>query len=277
MSEVKRVIREQQLPFFQGVEVSQGDYPVRVPPRPANPRTLDITDLERIERYKKLYGGVLADALFLCGVVDTVLSHKLKPLDAHSVIAGRCLPVKWHSLAPEVHMSNAEWNARQERWDREGSPQKKMHEAAFPGCVFVFDTGGDTQSACFGEMSCNLAKSRGCVGVINSGMTRDTRYVRRIENFPYFTLGATPNAYGGWRVIDVNVPIYIPGHLRHYVMICPGDFVFGDDDGLQIIPKDLVDEALLKAEEIFSFEEKEREQIRNGMPLNQVYKEFGDL
>lgn len=277
MSEEKRVMREQQLPFFQGVEVSQADYPVRIPPHPENPRSLDITDLERIERFKKLYGGVVADALFLCGVVDTVLSHTLKPLDAHSVIAGRCLPVKWHSLAPEVHLTAAEFNARQEKWDKEGSPQKKMHEATFPGCVFVFDTGGDTQSAVFGEMSCNLAKSRGCVGVINSGMTRDTRYVRRIEDFPYFTLGSTPNAYGGWRVIDVNVPIYIPGHLKHYVMVCPGDFVFGDDDGLQIIPKDVVDEVLLKAEEIFAFEENEREQIRKGMPLDQVYKEFGDL
>jgi len=33
----------------------------------------------------------------------------------------------------------------------------------------------------------------------------------------------------------------------------------------------------LKAEEIFAFEEKEREQIRNGMPIDKVYAEFGDL
>lgn len=277
MNEAKRIVPELRLPFYQGTDISQAEYPIRVPARPEKPRMLEITDLERIERFKKLYGGPVADALFINGVVDTVLSHDIKPLDAHSVIAGRCLPVKWHSLAPETHLTAEEFNARHKLWEEEGSPQKKMHLAAFPGCVFVFDTGGDMQAAVFGEMSCNLAKSRGCVGIVNSGMTRDCRYVRKIPDFPYFTRGTTPNAYGGWRVIDVNVPIYIPGHLRHYVMVCPGDFVFGDDDGLQIIPRDVVDEVLLKAEEIFSFEEEERRQIAGGMPIDQVYKEFGDL
>jgi len=124
-------------------------------------------------------------------------------------------------------LSKEEYEARKAKWDVEGSPQKKMHTAAFPGCVFVFDTGGDTQAAVFGEMSCNLAKSRGCVGVVNSGMTRDSKYILRLEDFPYYTRGTTPNAYGGWRVIDVNVPIYMPGHLRHYVIVNPGDFILG--------------------------------------------------
>ena len=206
-----------------------------------------------------------------------MLDHSIKPLRAHDVIAGRVLPVKWHSLAPETHLTEEQFSARQSVWDAEGSPQKRMHSAAFPGCVLVFDNDGDEQAAIFGEMSCNLAKSRGCVGVVNAGMTRDAKYILRISDFPYFTRGTTPNAYGGWRVIDVNVPIYIRGHITHYVIINPGDFIFGDDDGLQVIPKDYVDEVLLKAEEIFGFEEAERAQIAAGMPIDQVYKEFGDL
>ena len=249
----------------------------RSPPRVENPRRLDIDEAERIERYKRLYGGCVCDALFLCGVVDTVVSHSIKPLREHDVIAGRCLPVKWHSLAPEVHLSIDEKNRRAEEWERTSSPQKRMHEAIFPGAVLVFDTGGDRQAAQFGEMSCQLAKSRGCVGVINSGMTRDAKYILSIDDFPYFTAGTTPNAYGGWRIIDVNVPIYIPGHLKHYVVVNPMDYIFGDDDGLQIIPKDLVDEVLLKAEEIFAFEEDEREMISKGLPVEEVYNLFGDL
>ena len=66
---------------------------------------------------------------------------------------------------------------RAAKWETEGSPQKKMHQVVFPGSVRVFDNGGDTQAAIFGEMSCNL--------------------------------------------------------------------VFGDSDGLQVIPKDHVDEVLL--------------------------------
>ncbi|GAK57988.1 dimethylmenaquinone methyltransferase [Candidatus Vecturithrix granuli] len=264
------------LPFFTA-EVTQEEYPYRIPPRPQNPRQLEIDDLERVTRFKKLYGGCVCDALFLNGIVNTILDHGLRPLREHDVIAGRCLPIKWHSLAPEIHLTEEEKRRRAEQWEREGSPQKRMHASVFPGSVLVFDTGGDMQAAQFGEMSCTLAKSRGCVGIVNDGMTRDSKYILRITDFPYFSRGTTPNAYGGWRVIDVNVPIYIRGHLTHYVMVCPGDFIFGDDDGLQIIPKDYVDEVLLKAEEIFEFEEKEREMIRNGMPIDEVYKMFGDL
>ena len=46
---------------------------------------------------------------------------------------------------------------------------------------------------------------------------------------------------------------------------------------LQIIPKDYADEVLLRAEEILEFENKQREMIRNGMPIDEVYTEFGDL
>jgi regulator of RNase E activity RraA len=126
-------------------------------------------------------------------------------------------------------------------------------------------------------MSCNLARSRGCIGVVNAGRTRDTQYIFKLGDFPYFTRGTTPNAYGGWRIIDVNVPVHIKGHLTHYVIVSPGDFIFGDDDGLQIIPKAYVDEVLLRAEEILDYENAEREAIRNGMPVDKVYDMYGDL
>lgn len=258
-------------------EIRQEEYPVRTPSRPKNPIQLDITDLERIERFKKVYGGALSDACFEIGIINNVLDPAIKPLVAGSVICGRVIPVKWHSLPPETHLSEEELKERAALWAREGSPQMSMHKAIVPGSVLVFDNGGDEQAAIFGEMSCTLAKSRGCVGVVNNGMTRDTRYVNKIKDFAYFTRGTLPNSYGGWRVMAVNVPIYLPGHLTHYVMISPGDFIFGDSDGLQIIPKEYVDEVLLKVEEIFAFEEEERRLIAAGMPIAEIYKVYGDL
>ncbi|MBT3272710.1 MAG: RraA family protein, partial [Spirochaetales bacterium] len=230
------------------------DYPLNVPPRPEKTICLDIGDIERVERFKKLYGGCVSDAMFQNGIVGTILTHEIKPLKAHDVIAGRCVPVKWHSVASETHMTKEQKKERKDRWDQEGSPQKKMHLAAKPGTVFVFDNGGDCQAAIFGDLSCNLAKSRGAVGVVNAGLTRDCRMIYGLGDFPYFTRGTTPNAYGGWRVMEVNHPIHIQGHLTHYVIVNPGDFIFGDDDGLQIIPGDYIDDVLLAAEIIFEDE-----------------------
>ncbi len=264
-------------PKFVPSNISGHEYPLRIPPRPEKPKQLDIDDMERVQRYRKLYGGCISDAMHQSGIVDTILDHGIKPLKAHDVIAGRCIPVKWHSVAFESHLTEEERKARDEKWKKEGSPQKMMHSAIKPGSVLVFDNGGDMQAALFGEMSCNLAKSRGAVGVVNNGRTRDCKMIYSLGDFPYFTRGTTPNAYGGWRILDVNVPIYMPGHIRHYVIVNPGDFIFGDDDGLQVIPKDYVDHVLLIAEAIYAQEIEQRDIIRDGASLDDVYKYFGDL
>jgi regulator of RNase E activity RraA len=57
----------------------------------------------------------------------------------------------------------------------------------------------------------------------------------------------------------------------------PGDFIFGDNDGVQLIPKDLVDEVLLRVEATFEFENKERELLAAGMSVDEVYRQFGVL
>jgi len=98
-----------------------------------------------------------------------------------------------------------------------------------------------------------------------------------MPDFPMFTFGTRPNAFGGWIVTEVNRPIYLPGHLTHYVKVMPGDFIFGDNDGVQLIPKDLVDEVLLLVEEIHEKENAEREALAAGMPIDEVYRIYGVL
>jgi len=98
-----------------------------------------------------------------------------------------------------------------------------------------------------------------------------------MPDFPLFSFGTRPNAFGGWIIIEVNLPIYLPGHMTHYVRVMPGDFIFGDNDGVQLIPKDMVDEVLLRVEDTFEKENKEREALAAGMPIDEVYRVFGVL
>jgi len=248
---------------------------------PKEIRHLDITDLERIQRYRKAgYGGAVSDSLSMLGVFNTVFSDRFKALRQGMQLVGRALPVKMHS---QVDLTDfPELKAKQEKmWEMEGGhPQKRMMRAvanSTPGSVLCFDCGGDMQPAYFGEMSCQLAYAHGCRGMLMAGNCRDTQYVLKMPDFPMFTFGTRPNAFGGWVVQEVDVPIYLPGHLTHYVKVCPGDFIFGDNDGVQLIPKDLVDEVLLRVEAIAAKENEEREQLAAGMPIDQVYKVFGVL
>jgi 4-hydroxy-4-methyl-2-oxoglutarate aldolase len=59
--------------------------------------------------------------------------------------------------------------------------------------------------------------------------------------------------------------------------VTPGDFIFGDNDGVQLIPKDLVDEVLLRVEATFEKENTERDMLAAGMSVDEVYRVFGVL
>lgn len=244
-------------------------------------RKLNITDLERIERFRRAgYGGAVSDALATLGVTNTVLSDRFKPLRQGMQLVGRAIPVKLHSL-PDPNTDPAWQREIEADWEAKGGhPQKRMMRTIAnepPGSVLCFDCGGDMQPAHFGEMSCQLAYAHGCRGMLIAGNCRDTQYVLKMPDFPMFVFGTRPNAFGGWSILEVNKPIYLPGHITHYVRVDPGDYVFADNDGAQIIPRHLVDEVLLRVEAIFEFENREREMLAAGMPIDEVYKEFGVL
>jgi regulator of RNase E activity RraA len=244
-------------------------------------RKLNITDQERIARFRRAgYGGSVSDALKALGVRDTVFSDRFKPLRQGMQLVGRALPVKLHSLV-ELPQTPEQKEAQERQWAAEGGhPQKRMMRTVAnspPGSVLCFDCGGDMQPAHFGEMSCQLAYAHGCRGMLIAGNCRDTQYVLKMADFPIFTFGTRPNAFGGWIVTEVNVPIYLPGHITHYVKVLPGDYIFADNDGAQLIPKDLVDEVLLRVEQTFEKENHERELLASGMPIDEVYTRFGVL
>ena len=246
-----------------------------------NIRRLDISDLERIDRFRRTgYGGSVSDSLNSLDIGDTVLSSRFKALRQGMQLVGRALPVKIHSQVEVGKVPGAQ-KELEKKWEAEGGhPQKRMMRAvaeAEDGVVICFDCGGDMQPAHFGEMSCQLAHAHGARGILLAGNCRDTQYILKMPDFPLFSFGTRPNAFGGWMIIEVNKPVYLPGHITHYVSVSPGDFVFGDNDGVQIIPKNVVDEVLLKVEAIFDKENEERKQFAAGMPIDEVCRTFGVL
>ena len=110
-----------------------------------------------------------------------------------------------------------------------------------------------------------------------AGNCRDTQYVLKMKDFPVFSFGTAPNAFGGWIVKEVNVPAMLPGHITHYVTVYPGDFIFGDNDGVQVIPGEVVDEVLLRVEKTHQKENAQRELLAQGMNIDEVYTQFGVL
>jgi 4-hydroxy-4-methyl-2-oxoglutarate aldolase len=61
------------------------------------------------------------------------------------------------------------------------------------------------------------------------------------------------------------------------VRVNPGDWIFGDEDGVLVIPKDALDEVLAKSEEAKDIEDKVRQEVQAGVPVIDVYNKYGRL
>ena len=103
------------------------------------------------------------------------------------------------------------------------------------------------------------ASRRGCVGAVVDGGIRDTAFIRS-TGFPIFHRFTSPaDAVGRFNIVDFNCPVTIGG-----VRVEPGDYVFGDEDGVVIVPSALTLEVLEKAERMLVRESKNPQFARRG-------------
>jgi 4-hydroxy-4-methyl-2-oxoglutarate aldolase len=109
-----------------------------------------------------------------------------------------------------------------------------------PGDVIVIDD-GDSNTGCFGHRSALTARARGGAGVVVSGSVRDVAMLRQ-ERFPVFARGVSPRAPQKNTPGSINVPVHIGG-----IVVCPGDIVVGDDDGVVVVPRAMATAVLEKA------------------------------
>jgi len=93
--------------------------------------------------------------------------------------------------------------------------------------------------------------------------------------FPTFCRFRNPvEAFGRFMAVDYQVPIYING-IDGQMVVNPGDYVFGDNDGVVLVPKEHTLRVLEQAEEWFESERKSRADMAAGMDPFEVYAKHG--
>lgn len=124
--------------------------------------------------------------------------------------------------------------------------------------------------AYFGELNANLAIRSGASAAIISGVTRDTAEVKKL-GFPVFSKGSNCKDVRKRATLEsYNKTIKVDG-----VKVSPNDLIFGDNDGIIIIPKKYEDKILKKAFEVIKTENNILVDIANGVDVNQLTKEHG--
>ena len=209
------------------------------------------TEWEAIERLKKWYSGDIHDSmeqLGLWGCLEGIFL--LGALGPGAVVCGPAVTVLF---APS---------------DRKGEPQDVYHNAidnAPKGAILVCDA-SCAPGSCSGELMSTGAKISGAAATIVNGTVRDLAQVRAL-GYPLFGTGSSPIGVTGKKEpVKSQVQLTIGK-----ATVNPGDVIFGDIDGVVVIPKDQVKAVADQADALGKQEAVARDRILAGEKLQKIW------
>jgi regulator of RNase E activity RraA len=208
----------------------------------------------------KLYVAVVSDVLDSLGHTNQAMAAGIRPLDDSLVLAGYARTGLYQDI---YHIAKGE-----NPYELEIALIDDLSADDLP----VFACGASGRIAPWGELLSTASRARGAAGCVTDGLTRDIRAIREMR-FPVFHGGIGPlDSKGRGKASQIDVPIECGG-----VRIEPGDLVFGDADGVVVIPAALEQQVLASAFEKVSGENKTRQDLANGVKLRDVFERYGVL
>lgn len=214
---------------------------------------MDPDDVIKLcERYERLYVPAVADVLDKMGMWNQLLPYEIGALQLHQKAAGPAYTAKGHAtIDPDTGLGS------------------RALQGLTPGCMAVWDTSGERVTGHWGELMSTMARWKGCRGAVVDGGIRDTPAILE-AGFPVWSrYRSAADARGRWTITDANVTVIIGG-----VTVAPGDFVFADADGVVVVPAELTQEVVARAEKLVENENTIREAVQGGRPLADLYEEF---
>ena len=210
---------------------------------------------------KTLYTAVLSDVLDSLGHRHQAMLASIRPLDPEIPLFGR---VRTGLFEPRDG-------------ERPGEHPYDIEIALIddlkPGDVAVLACGLSPETIVpWGELLTTAARARGAVGAVTDGLVRDARTIARMR-FPVFHGGYRPiDSKGRGKMVARDTEVACAG-----VTVRSGDLVFGDQDGVVIIPQAISETVLSRAMEKIGSENITRTELQAGVTLAQVYARYGTL
>ncbi|MFZ4814795.1 MAG: RraA family protein [Phototrophicaceae bacterium] len=211
----------------------------------------------------ELFSAVIGDVLDKMGLLHQFLPPHIKALQDDMIVAGRAMTVLQADYFRERAATGQSLSNK---------PFGLMFEALDdlkPNEVYVA-AGASPRFAMWGEMMSTRATHLKAAGAVVDGYSRDTKGILRL-GFPTFSYGRFAQDQGArGKVVDWRVPVEIG-----QVSIQSGDIVFGDLDGIVIVPQAHVEETITRALEKARTENLVRKAIENGMSTVEAFAQFG--
>ena len=217
-----------------------------------------MTKLEQVR--SQLFTSVLSDCLDSVGHRDQALPSRIRPLDEELVMVGRARTAAFM----EVYHHEPGTNPYE--------LEIALIDSLQPGEIPVFACSNPARVAPWGELLSTASHARGAAGALMDGCTRDIKAIRAMK-FPVFHGGIAPlDSKGRGRIMVLDVPVACGG-----VMVATGDLVFGDADGVVVVPQPIEAEVLALAFDKVKGEKSTLSDLRRGDKLADVFARYGIL
>jgi regulator of RNase E activity RraA len=215
---------------------------------------------------RELFSAVIGDVMDKMGFLHQFLPPAIMPLKRAMVVCGRAMTVLEADCFDEtIEGSHNPISARPFGLMLEALDDLKTDE------VYIC-TGASPSYALWGELMTVRAMKCGAAGAVVDGFSRDTRGVLSLA-FPTFSHGGYAQDQGPrGKVLDFRIPIQI-GRVR----ILPGDIVFGDLDGVCVVPKAAEQEIMAAAFDKAHKEKVVRKALEEGLPAKDAFEKYGIL
>jgi len=212
----------------------------------------------------ELFVALVGDVLDKLGYQHQFLPPNIKPLQNDFVIIGRAMPVLEADVFEEAsEVTNNSIMKMPFGIMFEALDNLKENE------VYIC-SGSSPRYALWGGLMSTRAIKLKAAGAVLHGWSRDTNEILNL-GFPTFSYGGYAQDQGPrGKVIDYRVPIEIEG-----VRIHPGDIIYGDRDGVLVVPKKVVNQAFRGAIEKARGEQEVKKALENGMSTVDAFNKFG--
>ena len=214
-----------------------------------------------LESMRAFSAAVLSDVLDSLGLMGQAMKPFVRPLDESLVLCGRARTGLYMPVYQTVKGHNP--------YEVEIALVDDLKDGEVP----VLACGGPTDRiAPWGELLSTAARARGAAGCVIDGLCRDVRQIREMR-FPVFHGGIGPlDTKGRACMMERDIPVECAG-----VRVHSGDIVFGDVDGVVVIPRERAAEVIARAEEKTRGEGATRKELEQGKRLAEVFARHGIL
>jgi regulator of RNase E activity RraA len=212
---------------------------------------------------KELFTSVVGDAMDKLGLHHQFLAPAIRPLKPEMVLIGRAMPV----LSTDVFQEKAAPSAN----PLSEKPFGLMLEALdnLQRDEIYVCSGSSPRCALWGELMTTRAQRLRASGAVLNGYIRDTKAVLNL-NFPTFAWGSFgQDSAPRLKVVDFRVPIEI-GAVR----VEPGDVIFGDIDGVCVIPQRVCDEVFVRSLEKARGERTVKRALEEGLSAVDAFAKY---